>query len=595
MSISVVENLKKLREAMMQNGIDGYLINGSDPHLSEYMPEHWQSREFISGFSGSYGYLAFTQEEAVLWTDSRYFLQAEEQLKDTGIKMLKARLPESITPESWLAERMKYGDTVAMDASCYPISEIKSLEKLLVPEGVAIKYNVDLLEDIWDDRPDLPMNALSDYPIENAGVSRVDKIKIIKQELAAQKCNATVVTSLDDIAWTFNIRGSDVECNPVVLAYGLITPDKVTLFVDAVKLDDEIQQNIIADGIEIQNYDQFYEVLKSLKNLEILIDQVRTNALIEQLLRDNNQLSYGVSVPNLLKATKNSTEVKGFRQAMLSDGLALLDFQLWLEKELDKRDVSEFEIAEKLEYFRSKQKGYIGISFFPIVGYKDHGAIVHFHVTPESANMVSKDGVLLFDSGGQYEMGTTDITRTIRLGTVSKQTKIDFTLVLKGMIALSKVKFMKGAVGCHLDILARHALWQKGLNYGHGTGHGVGARLNVHEGPMAIRQDLLDVLIQPGMVLSNEPGLYRENEYGIRTENIILCVEQETTEFGTFYGFESLTLYPIDTTLIDIDLLADEEIDWINDYHQLVKVKLGVLATAEQFELLDRLTQAISK
>lgn len=595
MSISVIDNLKNLRETMMQNGIDAYLINGCDPHLSEYMPEHWQSREFISGFTGSYGYLAFTQQEAVLWTDSRYFLQAEEQLKDTGIKMLKARMPESITPENWLAERMKYGDTVAMDASCYSIGEIKALENVLIPEGVAIKYNIDLLEEIWTDRPDLPMNAMIEYSVEYAGVSRVEKIKTIKHELAAKKCNATVITALDDIAWVFNIRGSDVECNPVVLAYGLITPNKVTLFVDAEKLDDEIQQNIIADGIEIQSYNQFYEDLQLLKNLEILIDPVRTNALIEQLLRDHNQLCDGVSVPNLLKATKNNTEVDGFRQAMLSDGLALLDFQLWLENELESREVSEFEIAEKLEYFRSKQKGYIGISFFPIVGYKDHGAIVHFHVTPESANMVSRSGVLLFDSGGQYEMGTTDITRTVRLGEVSKQTKIDFTLVLKGMISLSKVKFMKGAVGCHLDILARHALWQKGLNYGHGTGHGVGARLNVHEGPMAIRQDLVDVMIQPGMVLSNEPGLYRENEYGIRTENIILCVERETTEFGTFYGFESLTLYPIDTALIDVDLLEDDEINWINDYHELVKVKLGALTSEAQFSLLNRLTKAISK
>lgn len=593
MSIAVIENLKNLRKAMAAKGIDGYLINGSDPHLSEYMPERWQSREFISGFTGSYGYLAFTQEEAVLWTDSRYYLQAEDQLKNTGIKMLKARLPESISPAQWLAERMTYGDTVAMDASCYSIGEIKSLEKLLIPEGVTLQYDIDLLDEIWSGRPDLPMNAMTDYPVENAGISRVEKIGIIRQKLEAQKCNATVITALDDIAWTFNVRGNDVECNPVVLAYGLITPEKVTLFVDDEKLDDEIRQNIIADGIELQSYAQFYDTLKLLKNLEILLDDVRTNALIEQVLCENNEIVFGVSVPNLLKATKNEIEVDGFRQAMISDGLALLDFQLWLEKELANRELTEFEIAEKLEYFRSKQDGYVGISFWPIVGYKDHGAIVHFHVTPETANNISKDGVLLFDSGGQYEMGTTDITRTIRLGDVSEQIITDFTLVLKGMIALSNVKFIKGAVGCHLDILARQALWQNGLNYGHGTGHGVGARLNVHEGPMSIRQELVNIMIQPGMVMSNEPGLYRENQYGIRTENVILCVEKETTEFGTFYGFESLTFYPIDTTLIDVNLLDEEEINWINNYHQLVKEKLGARANRVQMDLLERLTQPI--
>ena len=593
MSTSVVENLKNLREAMAAKGIDAYLINGSDPHLSEYMPDHWQSRSFISGFTGSYGYLAFTKTEAVLWTDSRYFLQAEEQLAGTGIQMLKARLPESISPEQWLADRTKYGDNVAFDASCYPIAEVHAIENKLTPEGVNLRYDIDLLEDIWSDRPELPMNAMTDYPVEFAGVSRVEKLEGIRKKLKAQKCNATVITALDDIAWTFNVRGSDVECNPVVLAYGLITPEKVTLFVDGEKLDDEIRQNIIADGVEIQNYGEFYRILDTLENHEILVDDVRTNALIEQILQNRNEVKYGVSIPNLLKAVKNDTEIEGFRKAMLSDGLALLDFQNWLEPALEEGSVTEYEIAEKLEHFRSQQEGYVGSSFFPIVGYKDHGAIVHFHVTPEVANDVTNDGLLLFDSGGQYEMGTTDITRTIRLGNVPKQAISDFTLVLKGMIALSKVKFMKGAVGCHLDILARHALWQNGLNYGHGTGHGVGARLNVHEGPMAIRQELVNIMIQPGMVMSNEPGLYRENQYGIRTENVIVCVEKETTEFGTFYGFESLTLYPIDITMIDKSMLDEEEISWINAYQVMVNEKLSVKATAAQKALLDRLTQTI--
>jgi Xaa-Pro aminopeptidase len=426
-----------------------------------------------------------------------------------------------------------------------------------------------------------------------AGISRIEKFKQITSELKKKGADMMLISALDDIGWTFNLRGADVECNPVALAYGIVGTKGAKLFIELSKLTEEAKVELFNDGVELYHYNQFYEVLNNLSGKSIFFDPDRSNSLIVQTVVEKNKLLEGLSVPALLKACKNNAEIEGMKKAHLTDGLALLSFQLWLEDELENGSVTEYDVAMKLEEYRSKRGGYVGTSFFPIVGYEDHGAIVHFRVTPESANTLKQEGILLFDSGGQYEFGTTDITRTIALGPVSDKMKKDFTLVLKGMINLSRIKFPKGTVGCHLDVLARQALWNENQNYGHGTGHGVGAFMNVHEGPASIRPDLNSQGIRLGNIFSNEPGMYREGEYGIRIENLVYCVEDKKTEFGDFMRFETLTKYPIDTRLIEKSLLSDEEVKWLNEYHQSVLTVLSHFTNSDEHQLLKRLTQPI--
>lgn len=593
MNAEIKNRLFNLRASMKQHGLSAYLINGSDPHMSEYVPERWKTREYISGFSGSYGWLAIGIDNAVLWTDSRYYLQAEEQLRDTGIQMLKARLPETPSVSQWLANELKEGDVVGFDGACYSMAEILTLSNELKKCKVSLNPSIDLLEEIWSSRPELPSNKAFLHPLKRAGVGRKEKIDQVKLAMTSSNADTTVIAALDDLCWTFNLRGADVECNPVVLGFAIINKNNTKLFIDKGKFADDQLAEISNDGIDVYPYNQFYAALEELENCSVLLDPSRTNSLIYDKLKDGNIIISQLSVPALLKSVKNEVELEGMTKAHITDALALLDFQLWLEDSINNGVVSEWDVAVKLQELRQSRHGYVGASFFPIVGYKDHGAIVHFRVTQESAKTLEKEGILLIDSGGQYENGTTDITRTIALGPVTPKMKKDFTLVLKGMIALSMAQFPKGTHGCHLDVLARSFLWREAQNYGHGTGHGVGAFLNVHEGPISIRPDLNAQVLQAGNVLSNEPGCYREGEYGIRIENLIYCVEGETSEFGEFLKFKTLTCYPIDTSLIDSSLLLPEEKDWLNAYHESIIGRLGHLTNTEQFQLLKRLTKAI--
>jgi Xaa-Pro aminopeptidase len=589
----ITKRIDKLRQVMIEKGLSGYLINGCDPHLGEYVPARWETRAFISGFTGSYGWLAITLDEAVLWTDSRYYLQSARELEGTGIEILKARLPETIFVGDWVAKKLKHGETVGLDGSCYSISECKMFENSFAEKKIKIEFRYDLLDNIWDNRPIKPSGKAYLHPLAWAGISRKEKFNIISAELEKQGTDMTIISSLDDLCWTFNIRGTDVDFNPVVMGYGVVGEGFSKLFTDFNKFSNEDYQELVDDGIDIYPYASFFKFLPVLEKHNILIDPDRTSYTAMKHLELKNHLKYGMSIPNLLKSRKNEVEIKGIRKAMVSDGLALLNFQLWLDKTLGKKKITEFDILQKLSKCRSQMPGSKGDSFYSIVGYKDHGAIVHLHVKREEANVLQKDGVLLFDSGGQYEYGTTDITRTIMLGKVSDQTKIDFTLVLKGMIALSSICFPKGTIGCHLDVLARRAMWMNHINYGHGTSHGVGAFLNVHEGPQSIRLDLNNQPISLGNVISNEPAFYREGLYGLRTENMMVCVEDAVTDYGEFYRFETLTMYPIDTRLIEKSLLEQAEIDWINNYHQSVLDTLSPLTNEEQLELLMRLTQPI--
>jgi Xaa-Pro aminopeptidase len=585
--------IEALRKAMKENSLQAYLINGSDPHMSEYVPAHWQSRPFMSGFTGSFGYMAVTMDKAALWTDSRYYLQADEELKDTGIEMMKAREPGAVTLEQWVAGELQPGSTVGFDGTCYSLAEAESFEGFFSKNDLQVQSGVDLLAGIWKNRPGMPDSKAFLHPTQWAGLSRTEKFAVLNGELEKAGADLMVLSALDDIGWTFNIRGADVECNPVVLSFALVGQNTAKLFVGKSKFDDKDLAEIKNDGVEVLPYESFYSKLKSIHGKTVMIDPARTNYHIFNILNDNNEIKRQLSVPALLKSCKNNAELSGMKKAHIADGLALLNFQLWLEEKLGKETVTEYDVAMKLEAFRAEQEGYVGTSFFPIVGYLNHGAIVHFRVSPETANELKPEGILLFDSGGQYEYGTTDITRTISLGPVNYKMKRDFTQVLKGMINLGSVKFPKGTRGCHLDVLARAALWNDQKNYGHGTGHGVGAFMNVHEGPASIRPDLNDQPLRVGNIFSDEPGIYRAGEYGIRIENLVNVVEDVENEFGTFFKFETLTKFPICTKLIDTTLLTDDEINWINDYHKDVLNSLSPFANEKQLKLLKRLTMPI--
>jgi Xaa-Pro aminopeptidase len=588
------KRISDLRSKMQELSLDATIVYGTDPHLSEYLPAHWQTRPFISGFTGSAGMVIISNEKAALWTDSRYFLQAEEELSGTGIELVKMRTPGFPEPPEWLKTNLKAGAQVGTDESCISVSQFRILQNSLNQSGIILKESGDLLTEIWTDRPPLPDSEIYEHELLFACTNRKTKIETICAELEKSGANLQIITALDDLAWTFNLRGNDVECNPVFMAYAAIAREETVLFIENIKLPSDLKTKLETEGIHIKAYNDLPTYLKQLaETTRILLDPDRTNHAILKNIPASCEVIEGLSVPCKLKAIKSEDEIRNIRQAMRKDGVAMLEFLYWLENNLEKIPVTEFTVAEKLIEFRSKQPDYKGISFYPIVGYKEHGAIVHFHVTEENALPVEQNGFLLFDSGGQYLDGTTDITRTIALSELTAQQKTDFTLVLKGMISLTLAKFPVNTRGYHLDILARKDLWQHGMNYGHGTGHGVGYFLNVHEGPMSIRQEFNDRTIEAGMVLSNEPAFYRLGQYGLRTENLIVCQKAETTEFGDFLKFDTLTLCPIDTKAIDKSLLNPEEIKWLNRYHEMVFEELAPLVNEELKAYLKELTQTI--
>ena len=593
MKDTIIKRVETLRNEMRKSGIDAWYISGTDPHSSEYLPARWETRSFISGFTGSYGIVVITLNEAALWTDTRYFLQAAEELEGTGIEMMKLRVPDAVSSEVWLTQKLSVGSKVGVDAQTLSVSGFRSLQETLNKQEIALVEIPDLFESIWENRPRVPGEPIFELELKYTGRTRQEKQAAVTVDLQKIGADFQVVSMLDEIAWLYNLRGSDIPYNPVFTAFSLIGFDESILFVDTGKIDPELKNTLEADGVQLKNYNDFFDHLKRFKNKKILIDSSSLNFAAYSVLAEKNEFAEGTSIVALQKARKNETELAGFQRAMQKDGAALIGFLHWLKETVGNREVSDYEVGIKLAEFRAKQEGFKGESFPPIVGYKSRGAIVHLHIGAEDARPIEADGALLFDSGGQYLDGTTDITRTVALGPVSDRFKTDYTLVLKGMIGLTLARFPYGTKGCHLDILARQPLWENGMNYGHGTGHGVGHFLNVHEGPMSIRQEYNENMIEPGHVLSNEPAFYRENEYGIRTENLIVCVEKETTDFGPFLGFETLTLCPIDTSLIKVDLLSVKERKWLNDYHQLVNEELKPLLDEKYHSFLDELTQEI--
>lgn len=596
MKTNIPERIAALREAMKQHKIDAYIIPTSDPHMSEYPADCWKYREWISGFTGSAGTVIITADKAGLWTDSRYFLQASTQLEGTGIELFKMMLPETPTIPEFLTHELKEGQTVGLNGETYSLADARSLEKALAEKEIKLNTNASLIDPIWKERPAIPEAPMFEMPIELSGKSTEDKLIDINKMLHKAGADCTILSALDEVAWTFNIRGTDVAYNPVVISYAFVSEKESVLFVNPKKIPAEIAEHLKKEGVTLADYGMLATFLSRLpERTRVFIDSKRTNVAIYNALPKSSILIEGISPANHLKSIKNETEIKGFRNAVLKDGIAMTKFYFWLEKMLKAGEkVTELSAAAKLTALRSEQPQYVMDSFASISSYGPHGAVVHYSPTPETDTELKTDSLYLLDSGAQYLDGTTDITRTIALcDEPSEQMKKDFTRALKGTIGIAKCKFPAGIRGCLIDAFARKALWDAGINYLHGTCHGIGHCLNVHEGPQSIRMEENPVILEPGMVMSDEPAIYRPGEYGIRTENMILIREDSETEFGKFLGFETLTLCYIDTKLVIPSMLSVREHAWLNKYHQMVYDLVSPHLTEEEKAWLKEKTAEI--
>lgn len=593
MSNIIHQRLTALRRFMEDKGLHAFVIPSTDAHLSEYPASHWMSREWISGFTGSAGTVVVTREKAGLWTDSRYFIQAAQELDGSGIDLLRDGLPLTPSIDQWLASELNPGENVGIDGSVYAAKDAFNLTYKLNMKGLHLISDYDPFDTIWRDRPQISTNLIFEQPVAYAGVTAAQKIKQVCEKLDAEGADALLVASLDTIAWIFNIRGNDVKCNPVAVCFAYISKSETVLFIDPVKLTAETANYLKYEGVVLAEYTKIYDYVAGLKNKVLCINSSKVTFALYNKISSSCRIIDIPSPADLMKSIKNETEIGGFHRAMERDGVALVKFLMWLEKAVPEGGVSEITIVERLKAYRGQQDLYVGESFDTIAGYQANGAIVHYHVSPESSAAIKPEGFLLIDSGAQYFDGTTDITRTLALGEISEQMKKDYTMVLKGHIAIATCRYPQGTRGSQIDILARKALWDNGMNYLHGTGHGIGSFLNVHEGPQSIRMDENPTTLQPGMVTSNEPGLYRAGKYGIRIENLVLTKEDVTTEFGNFYAFETLTLCPIDITPVIKDMLTKEETEWLNNYHTMVYDRLSPYLDVEEKVWLKEKTKEI--
>lgn len=577
-----------LRNWMKSEGFDAMIIPSTDPHCGEYVPEHWEIRKWISGFTGSAGTAVITLDTAALWTDSRYFIQAAQQLEGCGISLMKDRLPETPSISEWLSDNLVNGCKIAICGEMFSHQEFQALQFELHGRLEIISCT-DPFNDLWQDRPSLPKDHIYVQPIEFAGITAKDKINQIRGIMAKEQINTLLISALDEIAWTTNLRGNDVHCNPVFISYLLIGENACTLYIMPEKVSPEIQDYLTSQGIQTKEYNTIFADLKKLES--VWIDSATTNQAIYDSLQINPFVKR--SPVAFLKSVKNEQEIEGFHQAMLRDGVAMVKFLKWLHPAVVGGKETELSISNKLEEFRAQQANYLDISFDTISAYGEHGAIVHYEPTEETDIPVKPEGFLLLDSGAQYADGTTDITRTIALGDLTPAMKLDYTLVLKGFVQLGLAKFPTGTCGTQLDVLARQFMWSHGKNYLHGTGHGVGSHLCVHEGPHQIRMNHVPAELKAGMTVTDEPGLYLEGRYGIRTENTLLVVPFLETEFGSYLQFEHLTLCPIDKEPILVEMLSAEEKDWLNTYHLTVYEKLSPFLAPEEKEWLAEATKSI--
>lgn len=589
------ERLASLREVMRREHIAAFIFPSTDAHQSEYVADHWQGRAWISGFNGSAGTAVVTLHSAALWTDSRYFLAAEEQLAGTEYQLMKLKIPGTPTIPEWLGKELADVESpeVGVDGMVCSYKMVSGLISDLRKEGgITLRTNFDPLQEIWKNRPAVPTNPVEIQPLEYAGETAASKIGRIRKSLRCLHADGMLVSALDDIAWTLNLRGTDVHCNPVFVSYLLIASDKVSLFVDGAKLTEQVKSYLAETGIDIYNYNKVEDGLKDYSEYNILLDGDETNYYLWKAVRCREIVGEKSPVP-AMKAVKNATEIAGYRSAMLRDGVAMVKFLKWLVPAVEAGGQTEISIDEKLTSLRAEQYLFRDISFDTIAGYGPHGAIVHYEATPETDIPLKPEGFLLLDSGAQYQDGTTDITRTIPLGPVTEEMKHIYTLVLKGHIQLELAKFPDGASGTQLDALGRECMWREGLNFLHGTGHGVGSYLNVHEGPHQIRMEYMPAPLRAGMTLTDEPGLYLAGKFGVRIENTVLISDYMETGFGKFLQIEPLTICPIDTTCIDVRMLLPEELDWLNAYHAEVYAKLSPYLDEEEKKWLENATKAI--
>ncbi|MCT1525860.1 aminopeptidase P family protein [Sphingobacterium hotanense] len=588
-----IEKLASIRQVMKEKGVDAYIIPSSDPHISEYLPDRYKCIAWTSGFTGSAGTLVITQDFAGLWTDSRYFVQANEQLAGTGFELVKLQAQGKPEYATWLANKLEKGQLVAFDGNLAAVAVAQAVQDELLPLGIQVDGHIDILADVWEGRPALPTAKAYLLDVATTGQSTKDKLAAIRGKLKAKRTTTHFVSSLDDLAWILNIRGNDVKCNPVVLSFLLIDGDKNTLYIQLGKLSDVDVASLNASGVTVEEYEKAFEAIRQINSENILLDPKRTCFAIYDAVPDSVKIIEDLNPSTLLKAVKNETELEHTRNAMRKDGVALTKFFKWLEENVASGNLSEISIAERLQQFRSELDGFVDISFDTIAGYLEHGALPHYKATDESNATLKPEGLLLVDSGGQYLDGTTDITRVVSLGNITAEERVDYTLVLKGTIEGSTAIFPKGTRGYQIDAITRHPLWSKLRNYGHGTGHGVGFFLNVHEGPHVFNSAAIDIPVEAGMITSIEPGLYREGQYGIRIENLVHSKVIESNYFGEFMDFETLTICYIATDLVDKAILDQKHIDWLNQYNSWVFDQLSPSLSEEEKTWLADKTKAI--
>ena len=590
------QRLESLREVMRREHLSAFIFPSTDAHQSEYVADHWQGRTWISGFNGSAGTAVVTMKSAALWTDSRYFLAAEEQLKGTEFQLMKLKIEGTPTISEWLAQELQGENAeVGLDGMVNSYYETMGLiADLRKSGGITVRTNFDPLGLIWTDRPAIPANPVEIQPMEFAGESVASKISRIRTALRQRHADGMLISALDDIAWTLNLRGTDVHCVPVFVSYLLISSQQVSLYVDSAKINDEVKAYLTENGISLYPYNKVAEGLERYSEYNILLDGDETSYFLWKTVKCQEIIAGNSPVP-AMKAQKNDREIAGFRQAMLRDGVAMVKFLRWLKPAVEAGGQTEISIDRKLTSLRAEQHLFRDISFDTIAGYQAHGAIVHYEATPETDVALKPEGLILIDSGAQYQDGTTDITRTIALGPVTEEMKHVYTLVLKGHIQLELAKFPDGASGTQLDALVRECMWREGYNYLHGTGHGVGSYLSVHEGPHQIRMEWKPTPLRAGMTVTDEPGLYLSGKFGVRIENTLLIKDYQTTEFGKFLQMESLTLCPIDLTPVDFSMLQPEEIEWLDTYHRDVFEKLSPYLEGEDLEWLREATRPVDR
>ena len=588
-----MSNLSKFRDSMKKENIDFYIIPSSDFHQSEYVSEYFKGREFISGFTGSVGTLLISKEEAYLWADGRYFIQAERELEGSGIELMKMATEGYPTLNEWVKKNCKENTKVAFDGRVFSTVLYKEILKISELNKFSIELNIDLLEKVWIERPSLPKEDIFIHEIIFSGKSAKEKIGKVRDNMEKKGAESTIISSLDDIAWLLNIRGNDVKFNPVVLSYCLVTNELTNLYIDEDKISKDVRDRLKTEGVNVYPYDNIYEDVSKLEK-KMIIDENKVNARVYNSINKKAEIINELNYTTKLKSIKNDVEIENIEKSQVRDGVAMVKFMKWLKENINKVEMSEITASDKLRSFRSQGENYKGDSFGTIAGYKDHAAMMHYSATKESEYKLNNEGMFLIDSGAQYLDGTTDITRTFILGPITEEEKRDYTLVLKGHISLASAKFLKGTTGMNLDILARRPLWDYGMDYKCGTGHGVGFFLNVHEGPQGLRQVGNTTVFEKGMIVTNEPGVYKNGKHGIRTENTLLVVQDiKDKDNGEFYSFKTVSYCPIDLDGIDIELLTKDEKTWLNNYHKEVYTKLSPYLNEEEVEFLRKETREI--